>query len=95
MRSLCALSCLCGTLFLTLGIAHPHSGVVDGYGCHRDPKKGNYHCHQGPYAGKSFASRDEFLRQLRSPESNLPKPKNTPLPPEKPWPSDMGDRNRP
>jgi hypothetical protein len=86
---------LFGFLFVTSATADGHSGIVDGYGCHRDPKKGNYHCHQGPYAGKSFPSREEFLRQLRNPKSNLPQPKNTPLPPEKPWPSDMEDRNRP
>jgi hypothetical protein len=86
---------LFGLWFVTSGIADGHSGIVDGYGCHRDPKKGNYHCHQGPYAGKSFPSREEFLRQLRNPKSNLPQPKNTPLSPEKPWPSGMEDRNRP
>src|SRR5438445_10776539 len=59
-----------GLLFLTSGIADSHNGLVDGYGCHRDPKKGNYHCHQGPYAGKSFRSRDEVLCQLRNPKSN-------------------------
>jgi hypothetical protein len=31
-----------GLLFLTSGIADSHNGLVDGYGCHRDPKKGNY-----------------------------------------------------
>ena len=95
MRSVRALLWSCGFLFLTSGIADSHSGIVDGYGCHRDPKKGNYHCHQGPYAGKSFPSRDEFLRQLRSPKSALPKPKDSPLPPDKLQPSDMEDRNRP
>jgi hypothetical protein len=95
MRSLRALLWFFGLLFLTSGVADSHNGLVDGYGCHRDPKKGNYHCHQGPYAGKSFPSRDEFLRQLRNPKSNLPQPKNTPLPPEQPRPSDMEDRNRP
>ena len=95
MRSLRALLWFFGLVFLTSGIADSHNGLIDGYGCHRDPKKGNYHCHQGPYAGKSFPSRDEFLRQLRNPKSNLPQPKNTPLPPEQPRPSDMEDRNRP
>jgi len=95
MRSLRALLWFFGFLLLTSGIADSHNGLVDGYGCHRDPKKGNYHCHQGPYAGKSFPSRDEFLRQLRNPKSNLPQPKNTPLPPEQPRPFDMEDRNRP
>ena len=95
MPSLRALLLLFGLLFLTSGIADSHNGLVDGYGCHRDPKKGNYHCHQGPYAGKSFPSREEFLRQLRNPKSNLPQPKNTPIPPEQPQPSDMEDRTGP
>jgi hypothetical protein len=82
MRFLPVLLWFFGLLFLTSGIADSHNGLVDGYGCHRDPKKENYHCHQGPYAGKSFPSRDEFLRQLRNPK--LPQPKNTPLPPEQP-----------
>ena len=61
-------------LFLTWGFVDSHTGMVDGYGCHRGPKKEGYHCHQGPYAGRSFKSREEFLRQLRKPNSNLPQP---------------------
>jgi hypothetical protein len=95
MESLLALLWFLGLVFLTPGIADSHGGLVDGYGCHRDPKQGNYHCHQGPYAGKSFRSREEFLRQLRRPQSNLPQPKNTPSPPDKLSPSDMEDRNQP
>ena len=68
MPSLRALLLLFGLLFLTSGIADSHNGLVDGYGCHRDPKKGNYHCHQGPYAGKSFPSREESLSPLRNPQ---------------------------
>jgi hypothetical protein len=95
MKSRVAMLSFFGLLFLTSGFADSHNGIVDGYGCHRDPKNGNYHCHQGPYAGKSFPSREEFLRQLRNPKSNLPQPKNTPLPPDQSRPSDMEDRNRP
>jgi hypothetical protein len=95
MTSLLMLLRFFGFLFLTPGIADSHGGLVDGYGCHSDPKQGTYHCHQGPYAGKSFPSRAEYLRQLRNPKSNLPQPKNTPPPPDKPSSPDMEHRNRP
>lgn len=95
MRSLVGLLWFLGFLLLMPCSADSHSGIVDGYGCHRGPQKEGYHCHQGPYAGRSFRSREEFLRQLRKPNSNLPQPKNTPLPAEKPPPSDVEDRNRP
>jgi hypothetical protein len=95
MRFLVGLSWFLAFLFLIAGSADSHSGIVDGYGCHRGPNKEGYHCHQGPYAGRAFQSREEFLRQLRNPKSNLPQPKNTPLPLEKTRPSDMEDRNRP
>src|SRR5262249_33983602 len=85
MQSLIVMLSFFGLLFLTWGFVDSHTGMVDGYGCHRGPKKEGYHCHQGPYAGRSFKSREEFLRQLRKPNSNLPQPKNDPLPPEKPW----------
>lgn len=62
------------------GIGHAHSGIVDGYGCHRGPDKASYQCHQGQFAGRTFKSKDEFLRELRrgtserlSPKSNQPR----------------------
>lgn len=33
-----------------------HPGGLDKNGCHHNSKTGDYHCHQGPNAGKSFAS---------------------------------------
>jgi hypothetical protein len=39
-----------------------HSGGIDRYGCHRDKIAGNYHCHRGACAGKTFASQEEMLR---------------------------------
>ena len=96
MQSLIVTLSFFGLLFLTWGFVDSHTGMVDGYGCHRGPKKEGYHCHQGPYAGRSFKSREEFLRQLRKPESsNLPQPKAHPLPPENPLPPTMEDGNRP
>lgn len=38
-----------------------HSGGRDNYGCHNDRKHGGYHCHAGPLAGQSFASKSEML----------------------------------
>src|SRR5262245_26457217 len=62
------------------GIGAAHSGMVDGYGCHRGPDKVSYHCHSGQFSGRTFKSKEEFLRQLRggkaetlSPKSNQPK----------------------
>jgi hypothetical protein len=95
MQSRIALLSFFSLLFLTSDLAYSHSGIVDGYGCHRGPNRQGYHCHQGPFAGKSFESREEFLRELRNPGSKLPQPKNTPPAPEKPLPFDMEDRNRP
>lgn len=67
-------------IFLTLSsVVHAHTGIVDGYGCHRGKDKVGYHCHQGQFTGRTFKSREEFLRELRggkseqlSPKSNVP-----------------------
>ncbi len=39
-----------------------HGGGLDRYGCHRDNKAGNYHCHRGPCTGKTFASQAGMLK---------------------------------
>jgi hypothetical protein len=65
------------------GIVGAHSGIVDGYGCHRGPDKVSYHCHQGPFAGRTFESKEQFLRELRGGKSEQLSPKNNPPPPEK------------
>ena len=66
-------------IFLGLsGVAAGHSGIVDGYGCHRAADKVSYHCHEGPYAGRTFKSKEEFLRQLRSGKAKQLAPKNNP-----------------
>jgi hypothetical protein len=46
------------------GVAH--SGGLDSLGCHHDRKRGGYHCHRGPLAGQSFASKDEALKALEA-----------------------------
>jgi hypothetical protein len=61
------------------GLGHAHFGMVDGYGCHRAPDRVSYHCHQGQFAGQTFKSKEDFLRQLRGGKSEL-SPKSNP-----PW----------
>jgi hypothetical protein len=60
------------------GLAEAHTGIVDGYGCHRGPDKVTYHCHQGQFAGKTFKSKEDFLRELRGGKSGQLSPKNNP-----------------
>ena len=67
-----------GILFWLSSAAAAHSGIVDGYGCHRGPDKVSYHCHQGQFAGRTFKSKEEFLRQLRGGKSEQLSPKNNP-----------------
>ena len=49
------------TVMLTAGPVLAHSGGLDAYGCHHDRKNGGYHCHQGPFAGQSYESKQEML----------------------------------
>lgn len=47
-----------------------HGGRTDSLGCHNDRQRGGYHCHSGPLAGRSFASKAQAtaaLERLRSP----------------------------
>jgi micrococcal nuclease len=44
---------------------HPHPWLLDGYGCHYNSDRGEYHCHQGVYSGQLFESREEMLRKPR------------------------------
>ena len=60
------------------GVAAAHSGMVDGLGCHRDADKVSYHCHQEQFAGRTFKSKKEFLRQLRNGKAEQMSPKNNP-----------------
>ena len=64
------------SLTLTAVTVHAHGGGLDGHGCHHDRKNGGYHCHQGPLAGQSFASKQEMLTTLEA--LNQP-PKDLPL----------------
>src|SRR5215831_8863793 len=56
-------------------IGETHSGLVDGYGCHRGPDKVSYHCHQGQFAGRTFKSKEDFRRELRGGKSPQLTPK--------------------
>lgn len=40
-----------------------HGGGLDDRGCHRNASVGNYHCHQGPHAGKTFPSKATYGRK--------------------------------
>jgi hypothetical protein len=67
-----------GIFFGLGGIADAHSGILDGYGCHLAPDKVSYHCHQGQFAGRTFKSKADFLRELRGGKSEQLSPKNNP-----------------
>ncbi len=53
--------------FLTVAaveFAHEHGGGLDSLGCHNDRKRGEYHCHRGELAGRTFASKVEAEKAL-------------------------------
>ena len=63
------------TVLVAAGPVRAHSGGLDAHGCHHDRKHGGYHCHQGPLAGQSFASKSEMLAALETmnqPPKDLP-----------------------
>lgn len=60
------------------GLGYAHPGMVDGYGCHRGADKVSYHCHQGQFIGRTFKSKEDFLRELRGGQSEQLLPKNNP-----------------
>jgi len=53
--------------YITIPVAVlAHGGGLDRFGCHRDNKAGNYHCHRGPCAGKTFASPEDMVKSACS-----------------------------
>lgn len=54
---------LAAALFSAPAGAHP--GGLDAKGCHHDTKAGDYHCHQGDSAGRSFASEEAMQKGSR------------------------------
>lgn len=60
-------ACLCAVaVFVSDARVAAHGGGLDGYGCHNDNKAGNYHCHRGPCAGRTFGSKAEMLKDACS-----------------------------
>ena len=56
---------------LLAGLAVPvradaHGDKLDTYGCHKNRSAGGYHCHKGPFTGRSFQSQDEMLKAQRA-----------------------------
>lgn len=44
--------------------AGAHGDPLDAYGCHKNRGAGGYHCHKGPFAGRTFMSKEEMLKAL-------------------------------
>ena len=57
---------ICSILLILVGtqLGNAHGGGLDSRGCHNDRQNGGYHCHQGPLAGRSFASAADAVRAL-------------------------------
>jgi endonuclease YncB( thermonuclease family) len=47
-----------------------HGGSLDSYGCHKNRKEGVYQCHEGAYAGKSYASKVAMLKSIGATTGN-------------------------
>ena len=65
-KSIVALLCLLLFIPLYAPSVYPHSGGLDRNGCHHDRNQGNYHCHKGPFAGKTFDSKQDLRIQPHS-----------------------------
>jgi len=62
---------LVGILASAFAIAH--GGGLDRYGCHNNRKEGGYHCHHGQFAGQSFESKEQMLKQAKkAPSTKAP-----------------------
>mgnify|MGYP001272021710 FL=1 len=56
-------------LFGGASLASAHGGGLDAQGGHRDTKANNYHFHQGPLDGNTYASKEAATRALEAYES--------------------------
>ena len=65
-------------------LAEAHSGLVDGYGCHRAVDRVSYHCHEGEFVGRSFKSKEDFMRRLRQGKSEQLSPRGNAAQPSSP-----------
>jgi hypothetical protein len=41
-----------------------HGDPLGARGCHKNRGAGGYHCHKGPFAGRTFMSKEEMLKEL-------------------------------
>ena len=59
---------LASSLIFFISVGSPllmaHGGGLDKYGCHNNRKVGNYHCHRGQFAGRTFMSQAEMLKLM-------------------------------
>ncbi|OFW08364.1 MAG: hypothetical protein A3H27_07660 [Acidobacteria bacterium RIFCSPLOWO2_02_FULL_59_13] len=60
-----AIVCVLAAIVLSPLPALTHGGGLDLLGCHHDRQRGGYHCHRGPLAGRSFASKEEAEKELQ------------------------------
>ncbi len=51
-------------LLLAATAVCPHGGGIDGQGGHNDRSAGNFHFHQGPLAGETFATKELAALQV-------------------------------
>ncbi len=70
---------------LLASTAFAHGGGIDGQGGHNDRAEGNYHFHQGPLAGETFATKEDGTSALQvevepGPTEELPRPQLPPVP---------------
>lgn len=54
-----------------LGAAH--GDRLDRHGCHKNRGAGGYHCHKGPFAGRSFPSQEAMLKALKERRGGAPR----------------------
>jgi endonuclease/exonuclease/phosphatase family metal-dependent hydrolase len=70
---------------LLASTAFAHGGGIDGQGGHNDRAESNYHFHQGPLAGETFATKEDGTSALQvevepGPTEELPRPQLPPVP---------------
>lgn len=61
-----------------------HGGGLDSHGCHHDRKRGGYHCHRGAFAGRSFESQAEMLKEQVTSAERPAMPQRAPRPQREP-----------
>lgn len=60
-----------GKLIFIIGFSLPvisfaHGGKTDAHGCHVKKSTGEYHCHKGPYKGKSYKNKKEGKESIKN-----------------------------